>query len=142
MTQDMRRDGLLLEGGTVLSGPLRMLVEQVGEAGTCHGSTLVTDEEFGRCDLPRTASHARTSSAVCCQSGSARCRRPLPWMWSVGVGCQVNAVSDSESNSATRKPAAKHTCIMARSRRPARVWISGALRMACISATDRWRISG
>src|SRR5262249_6090466 len=51
MAQDMRRDGLVLEGGTVPSGLLRMLLEQIGEAGTCHGSTLVTDEEFGHCDL-------------------------------------------------------------------------------------------
>src|SRR5467141_203364 len=51
MTQDMRRDRLLSERGTVLSSPLRMLMEQRGEAGTGHGSTLVTDEEFGRCDL-------------------------------------------------------------------------------------------
>src|SRR4030095_3907398 len=83
---------------------------------------------------PRTASHAWRSSAVCLHRGRARSRRPLPWTWTIAVGWNVKAVSGKVRSSETRRPAAKHRCIMARSRRPARVWTSGASSIACISA--------
>src|ERR1700730_17861939 len=83
--------------GQVLMAVLTCLRSKYVKPTRVIGLPLALRNSSGAGASPRTASQARTSEAVCFQSGKDRSFRPLPITRRVGVGCRVTAGSKERS---------------------------------------------